>query len=176
VIAFASQYLQNRVSTRGPVPPVSAGEPTEVPAKRDPGHPGRPAQPGLRGKVPGTLDFWFENDTAAPVEMGLRDKSCKCTRVEVRVVPRGVEVVARRLVGGGAQRWAHDGAGVRHYAAHSGWAVPTVATTEWKPLDKTDAKGVIVPAEGAGWVSPGLEGRKAGAGGSLGSGVDGEPG
>jgi len=88
VIAFASQYLQHRsTSTRDGVERTASRTRSCFPEPWA-WSPGRPASPAYEWKVPGTLDFWFENDTAAPVEMGLKDKSCKCTRVEVRVVPR----------------------------------------------------------------------------------------
>src|SRR5947209_13276679 len=33
-------------------------------------------------------DFWFENTKASPVQIGVRETTCKCTKVEVATLPK----------------------------------------------------------------------------------------
>jgi hypothetical protein len=48
----------------------------------------KPAADGqFEQRSKGFRDFWFQNDNAVPVELGLKSKSCKCASVSVCILP-----------------------------------------------------------------------------------------
>lgn len=132
-ITFVKQY-QVGGSEPTPVPSVSktlssAAEvqltfPTTI-WKWNPPADGQFEQRGPRG----WRDFWFQNDNAVPVELGLKSKSCKCSDVSVCVLPPDQ-----------AKRY-------QSAASDKGGASTNNLTT--KPLEVDDVKGVTVgPGEG----------------------------
>jgi hypothetical protein len=81
--------------------------------------------------VEGHHDFWFTNRTASPVEVFLKEQSCKCTKVQIAVLPDDLKDKAQDQL----DRLVADG-----------------AKLDWRALDKNVNKGVTVPAHGAGGV------------------------
>jgi hypothetical protein len=75
----------------------------------------------------GRHDFWFENRADGPVEVWLNTKNCKCTDVEIALLPDGTSQ--------GERDRALQGAGV-----------------EWRSLKQGDRKGYMVPPHKAGTV------------------------
>src|SRR5438034_6767055 len=48
----------------------------------------RPGGPECELHMPYVYDFWFENVNSRPVKIGVRDTTCKCTKVEVGSLPK----------------------------------------------------------------------------------------
>lgn len=46
-----------------------------------------PADGQFEQRSKGSRDFWFQNDNAVPVELGLKSKSCKCSEASVCILP-----------------------------------------------------------------------------------------
>jgi hypothetical protein len=81
--------------------------------------------------VEGHHNFWFDNTTPSPVQVYLRDKTCKCTKVELVVLPEDLK---------------DKPADERDRRA------ATEANLGWHVLDRDDNKGLTVPAHSAGGV------------------------
>ena len=88
-----------------------------------------PADGQFEQRTAGFKDFWFQNDNAVPVKLGLKYKSCKCSDVSVGVLPSAE-----------AKRY--------HSAANGNGTDPTIKLNP-QPLEIDDFKGVTVgPGEG----------------------------
>src|SRR5262245_3231355 len=96
LVTYAAVYLGEGSKPGGSVLP---GPPTKVALKLDetvygPGDanaqdPDRKDKraPIVERNKPGHHDFWFENDSGAPVKVGLVERNCKCAQVEIGVLP-----------------------------------------------------------------------------------------
>jgi hypothetical protein len=92
------------------------------------GAPERPAVTEV--SVEGHHEFWFENPTNGPVQVWLYHKNCKCTKVELAVLPDELKGLSKAEL----DRHAND------------------PKLDWHILGPDDTKGVTVPAHAAGGV------------------------
>jgi hypothetical protein len=61
-------------------------------------------------KAPGHQDFWFLNENKEPVKVGLRRKGCKCTAVELFVLPPSeAQGTVAELIARGGPSWNAQG-------------------------------------------------------------------
>jgi hypothetical protein len=91
-------------------------------------------------RTSGKKDFWFQNDNAVPVKLGLKSKSCKCSEVLVAVVPP-------------AEAKSY------HSAANSSDSDPAIKLNP-QPLEIDDSKGVTVEPGAGGVVRLAWEDKK----------------
>ena len=120
--------------------------------------------------APGHQDFWFRNDNAEAVVLGLQKKGCKCTNVELCYLPesepRRVLADAVGLIGAaGCGAFPSPGAAPR-------WLFPVVLQALAMPevqkdvngphalMDRTD--GVRIPGGAVGWVRLHWKGERIG--------------
>jgi hypothetical protein len=118
---------------------------------------------GLDGeeKLAGSFDFWFHNDQSAPVQVGVERTSCKCTAIELFVLP---EVASRQLACEAATLVGIGFLGrVSVFARY--WAdLPRIQGTAGTPHElMRGAESVAVPSNAAGWVRMRWQGERAGA-------------
>jgi hypothetical protein len=132
-ITFVKQY-QVDGGAPAPVTPTSQASPGKQAAEVRLHFPTtiwewKPAADGqFEQRSKGSRDFWFQNDNAVPVELGLKSKSCKCSDVSACVLPPDQ-----------AKRY-------REASANGG--VPAIPLNP-QPLEVDELKGVTVgPGEG----------------------------
>lgn len=90
--------------------------------------------------VEGHHVFWFDTKSDSPVRVGLYNKNCKCTRVEVTVLPDDLKGKSDSELDGHADD-------------------PNLT---WHVLDRDDTKGFFIPARAAGGVRLNWKGEKLG--------------
>jgi hypothetical protein len=147
VVTFASQYLGSGVQeTPAPLPgPVgthlSFPEGKVYPPLKENDEPEFVL---VQEQNPGFRDFWFENISGQPLQLGLSRAGCTCSKVEVCVLPE--------------EEWKK-----RPAAARSTQAEPDETLT-WSTLLEypKDRKGVPVPVGAGGWLRLRWDGRKSG--------------
>lgn len=114
----------------------------------------------------GRHDYWFQNPNAFPVDVGLRSKSCKCSKIEAFVAAADEEKALRdalpRAVA--AQAGAADLLPFLSLsAATDAFVCPFYGKPErWLALTPGDDTGVEVPANSSGWVRLNWEGKAKG--------------
>src|SRR5262245_15308776 len=96
VITFAMNYLggrdNNSVQPTGPTARLNS---LTFSAEEFPAQPQATPLPvatkrlNCEVKKPEEHDFWFVNENAEPVAVGLKSKSCRCSHAELYVVPEG---------------------------------------------------------------------------------------
>src|SRR5262249_50206569 len=92
-VTFVSQLIPGRRTGTGPDTPTRLSNSKAKlyfpisGARWD--NPGEASEGGKAVEVEraGSYAFWFQNDQPEPVQVGLQEKSCKCTRVEVAILP-----------------------------------------------------------------------------------------
>jgi hypothetical protein len=87
----------------------------------------------------GHHDFWYTNDTGKTVQVGLIRRSCKCSHVEIAVLPE--------------ERWKALSEGQREAAPEG---------TQWQKLNDAERTVVDVPPGAAGWVRMNWDGTQPG--------------
>jgi hypothetical protein len=100
--------------TKWPTPELGGNEPVAV----------------AEVSVEGHHEFWFENATNAPVQVWLNHKNCKCTKVELALLPEELKGAPKSEL----ERHAND------------------PKLDWHVLGPEDKSGVSVPAHAAGGV------------------------
>ncbi len=111
----------------------------------------------------GHQDFWFQNDTGRPVPIGLIEKSCKCTDVEVTIAPESwrpylaTEAAARVIQR--ATRSLPDLAVLAATFEHERVFRP-MPENEGKTVALTTEEAAEVPPGALGWVRLSWRGEK----------------
>jgi hypothetical protein len=117
----------------------------------------------------GKYEFWFQNPNSEAIELGLKSKSCKCSKIEIiGLTPEEAKTIRQRLP---------TAAIAQVLAGTSGFlsmiSISAAANTDlcgffnqpdrWQPLVPGDDKKVArVPGDGAGYVRFHWEGRAQG--------------
>jgi hypothetical protein len=86
LITFAMNYLGNKPVSQA-LATASSEREVRFFWKSVPG--GTHSGLELEEKEPGHQDFWFRNENKEPVKVGFKSKSCKCTAVELFLLPQG---------------------------------------------------------------------------------------
>jgi hypothetical protein len=108
-------------------------------------------------KTEGHQDYWFFNANSEPVTVGLKTKNCKCTAVELFVLPQEAESLlardARRMVELGGSVPALPLAGGLSLLAYHEAALPRVQEMAGRPHElKHATESADVPGKAIGWV------------------------
>jgi hypothetical protein len=122
----------------------------------------------------GYHDFWFQNEAAAPVELGLHSKSCKCSDVTVCLLSPD-QAVRIQLVAPfcAVSQIVAGQLGILELCAQvlidpaNSPELLAMRKLDWQKLDPGDPKGVVVEPRGAGMVRLAYEGKKDKVGGEL---------
>jgi hypothetical protein len=111
-------------------------------------------------KSAGSYDFWFRNDGANPVQVGLEQKGCKCTSVQLFVLPTEKSLLpvseAAALLGSGSLGY------VPFFALHA--VVPALMQQIARDPEELilGPESVPVPEGGVGWVRMSWKAEKIG--------------
>jgi hypothetical protein len=158
VITFAMNYLGNTATDSG-AKGVDDGEENLELTFDLPQYPPGKAPLEAEGQSPGWHDFWFVNWNEKPVRFGLGKKFCKCSSLELFLMPS--EWVERRgvLAAGQSALGAWEGAGMARLtgAAASEIADPVLRNLQEdqkpEPVEFTEQTDTAsIPAHGIGWV------------------------
>jgi hypothetical protein len=166
-VTFASQWVSDgkdgkKIGSVLPVLDDSRAARLEIP-------PQTPADNLLVEMHPATggFDFWFRNKNDTPIELALHERSCKCARVEVRLLTREEEQEIRNGARYGATQMLMGSAGTLPLMTASAAVAQRFAFLEkrepWKPLDeKTSAEHpAVIPPQATGFVRIGWDGKEA---------------
>jgi hypothetical protein len=114
------------------------------------------------------FDFWFDSPYGQAIDLGLRSKSCKCSKIEaIPLSAEEVKVIREQLPASLAGQVAMASAGIMPFL---GSAAATNATSgrvlgmkdRWFTLLPGEDNGVLVPPNGGGFVRINVEGRAKG--------------
>lgn len=141
LITFAFQYIGQEKTSKTEKSKVTQAKPLTFPVTKVEWDPKKPAIHEVR--APGQHYFWFQNDNDAPAQLGLVGMNCKCSKVDLCVLP--------------AETWKGLSPEQRELPAIN-------SDLSWQALPelRADPKGIEVPPRAAGWVRLGWKGEKAG--------------
>jgi hypothetical protein len=158
VVTFAMNYLGGQRQSATPLEKLGGGELRffwrNAPLREH-------AVIEAEEKSAGSYDFWFRNDNLVPVQVGLERMSCKCSAVELFLLPDQ----APRLLA--AQAIALLGSGWQGHLALFAWygmaGQPSqqAAGPSHELMQKSES--VMVPGGAAGWVRMHWKGEQPGA-------------
>src|SRR5262249_37214965 len=100
----------------------------------------------------GHWDFWFDNRKEQPVELGLKAKNCKCTKLEVCVLPsEQVKLYRQRLLAEDALPILRAHAGALDWIVQAALELQQthlspVGRLSWHPLVEEGRAAVVPPA------------------------------
>jgi hypothetical protein len=158
LVTFAMNYLGSRPQSSTGLDTKQAGGEVRFFWKLAPV--GEPGSIEAEERAPGSHDFWFTNDNPTPVTIGLEKVSCKCSAVELFLLPtngpRLLACEAAALVGAG---WLGH---VPLFAMHS-LALPCVHKTAGAPHELIQGtESVSMPPGAVGWVRLRWKGERTG--------------
>jgi len=149
LLSFLSQLSPSRVTPETDIPAPTQEKLARLNFPFTEAPWGSDHAPDFELLVPGSYAFWFENDQEWPVQFGLITKSCKCTHVDVCLLPR--EQAVRTLAAAAVLQTASlfgSPAFVQDFLDR--W--PTDSSLPWQPLTTENAKGVEAPPRSMGWI------------------------
>ncbi len=129
---------------------------------------GAPTLPLIQERgIPGHKDFWFANNNDVAVTLGLGQKNCTCTNVQVALAPEDWEKRQGKDAATAVTQAALGGAGpLAVLAPAAGAPTPPDSDLSWRALESElanpAAKGFDIPARRGGWVRLAWKGDKAG--------------
>jgi hypothetical protein len=145
VITFALNYVGN---ARTPDTNVKERDDLQLTFPVTQAPPGQMAALGTEVNKPDWYDYWFRNDNDRAVRVGLRSKNCKCSSVELYLLPADWQ--SRLPAGFDAANAAALGAGPAAAARQA--LAPARLAEQLKPIHLEQMAEGEVPPGGQGWV------------------------
>ncbi|GIW79267.1 MAG: hypothetical protein KatS3mg105_1074 [Gemmatales bacterium] len=113
----------------------------------------------------GHVDFLFENPQSIPVELGMKEKNCKCSKVEVLLLSSEEKRrYSEKAPAAGQVGWAASGLGNLLAGLHEQITRTSflAETARWQELQRDGGNQVILPGNRSGVVRLSWQGRQPG--------------